>query len=90
MRVGNSSQGTKMVPEMTIKINRSIRNTYVCVSVCMRVYIYKYIYLYTHTYIYTYKLLFIVTASPLYFNMISPPSQPYPLEKLNLSFPTQE
>lgn len=68
----NSSQVTKMVPEMTIKIKRNIRNTYVCVCA------------------YMYKLLFIITASPFYFNMISPPSQPYALEKLKLSFPTQE
>lgn len=52
MRVGNSSQGTKMVPEMTIKINRSIRNTYVYVSVCMHIYIQIYIFIYTHIYIY--------------------------------------
>lgn len=74
MRVGNSSQVTKTVPEMTIKIKRSIRNTYVCVCVCACMY----------------KLLFIVNASPFYFNMISPPSQPYALEKLKLLFPTQE
>lgn len=71
--MGNSSQVTKMVPEMTIKIKRSVRNTYVCVCLCV----------YVQTPIYSY-------SSPFYSNMISPPSQLYVLEKVKLSFPTQE